>query len=34
MELDRLGHLAALHQAGHLVAVGPLRRERFRGLGG
>ena len=27
-----LAHLAALHEAGHLVAAGPLRDERLRGL--
>lgn len=27
-----LSHLAGLHEAGHLLAVGPLAHERFRGL--
>jgi uncharacterized protein len=27
-----LAHLAALHDAGHLLAAGPLGDERFRGL--
>jgi uncharacterized protein YciI len=27
-----MNHLADLHEAGHLLAVGPLRHERFRGL--
>ena len=27
-----LAHLAALHEAGHLLAAGPLRDERLRGL--
>ena len=27
-----MAHLADLHAAGHLVAAGPLRHERFRGL--
>jgi hypothetical protein len=27
-----LAHLADLHEAGHLLAAGPLSNERFRGL--
>jgi hypothetical protein len=27
-----LAHLAALHEAGHLLAAGPLSNETFRGL--
>jgi uncharacterized protein YciI len=27
-----MSHLADLHEAGHLLAAGPLRDERFRGL--
>ena len=27
-----MSHLADLHEAGHLLAAGPLRHERFRGL--
>jgi uncharacterized protein YciI len=27
-----MSHLADLHEAGHLLAVGPLGHERFRGL--
>jgi uncharacterized protein YciI len=27
-----LAHLAALHEAGHLLAAGPLSDEKFRGL--
>ena len=27
-----MSHLAQLHEAGHLVAAGPLRNEQYRGL--
>ena len=32
MRQAHLSHLAELHEAGHLLAAGPLSDERFRGL--